>query len=108
MERNQTNTNQQTTDRVVAAAGAPPATTLGIRVDETNPNHHLWFNNGTWYVHYTVYPTPFTAERIRSSLRTKDLAEARRRRDELFRNLVTAVSASAVPLGTCRQGTTHS
>jgi len=49
-----------------------------------NPNHHLWNNNGTWFLHYTVYPTPFAAERKRVSLGTKDLREARSRRDAFF------------------------
>ena len=57
---------------------------LGIRVNPVNPNHHLWNNNGTWFVHYTVYPTPGTAERVRESLGTKDLSTARRLRDILF------------------------
>ena len=34
---------------------------LAIRVQDGNPDHHLWNNNGTWFVHYTVYPTPMTA-----------------------------------------------
>ena len=54
---------------------------LAIRTDGRNLNHHLWNNNGTWFIHYTVYPTPVTKERIRRSLRTKSLVEARERRD---------------------------
>ncbi len=69
---------------------------LGIRVDERNENHHLWLNNGTWFVHYTVYPTPVTAERVRTSLRTKDIAVARCRRDDLFRRLARAQPAEAL------------
>jgi len=57
---------------------------LGIRINAENPNHHLWNNNGVWYLHYTIYPTAFTAERIRRSLRTKSLSEARRLRDTFF------------------------
>jgi hypothetical protein len=41
-------------------------------------------------LHYTVHPTPFTKERIRRSLGTKDLALARRRRDRLFADLASA------------------
>src|ERR1035441_10869757 len=59
----------------------------GIRIAADNPNHHLWNNHGTWFLHYTVHPTPFTKERIRRSLGTKDLAAARRRRDRLFADL---------------------
>jgi hypothetical protein len=56
----------------------------GIRIAAGNPNHHLWNNHGTWFLHYTVHPTPFTKERIRRSLGTKDLAAARSRRDAFF------------------------
>ena len=58
-----------------------------IRIKAENPNHHLWNNHGTWFLHYTVHPTPFTKERIRRSLGTKDLVTARRRRDRLFAGL---------------------
>ncbi|MBU0678582.1 MAG: hypothetical protein KJ626_10740 [Verrucomicrobia bacterium] len=57
---------------------------LAVRIDRSNPNHHLWLNNGTWYIHYTVCPTPATAERVRRSLRTKDLNEARKLRDQVL------------------------
>ena len=53
------------------------AATLAIRTDHSNPNHHLWNNNGTWFVHYTIHPDQFTAERVRVSLKTKDVREAR-------------------------------
>ena len=56
----------------------------GIRITADNPNHHLWNNHGTWFLHYTVHPTPFTKERIRRSLGTKDLDTARNRRDAFF------------------------
>ena len=57
---------------------------LAIRVNQANPDHHLWNNNGSWWIHYTVYPSPITAIRKRVSLRTKDKLEARRLRDELL------------------------
>lgn len=57
---------------------------LAIRVDAANPNHHLWNNNGTWFMHYTTYPTPVTKARVRQSLRTKSLNTARRRRDRFL------------------------
>jgi hypothetical protein len=63
------------------------AALTGIRVRAENPNHHLWNNHGTWFLHYTVHPTPFTKERIRRSLGTKDVAVARDRRDAFFRQL---------------------
>lgn len=59
-----------------------------LRLNTENPNHHLWNNNGTWFLHYTVYPTAFTKERIRRSLGTKDLSIARQRRDAFFQQLL--------------------
>ena len=61
-----------------------PYPVLSIRTDRHNPNHHLWNNNGTWYLHYTVLTSPVTAERIRTSLRTRDLDQARRKRDAII------------------------
>jgi hypothetical protein len=60
---------------------------LAIRTDIENPNHHLWNNNGTWFVHYTVYPTPVTKQRVRKSLSTKCVREARSKRDRLFKDM---------------------
>ena len=57
---------------------------LSIRTNKTNENHHLWNNNGTWFIHYTVYPTAVTKRRVRHSLQTRSLTKARRLRDELF------------------------
>ena len=64
----------------------------GIRVRTENPNHHLWNNHGTWFLHYTVHPTPFTKERIRRSLGTKDLEVARERRDSFFAHLASEIA----------------
>jgi hypothetical protein len=57
---------------------------LAVRIDPANPDHHLWNNNGTWWCHYTVHPTSLTKQRIRASLGTKNVAEARLRRDRLL------------------------
>ena len=54
---------------------------LSIRVRTGQPNHHLWNNNGTWFIHYTVHQPDFTKARIRQSLGTKSIAAARRLRD---------------------------
>ena len=61
---------------------------LALRIDDSNLNHHLWNNNGTWWIHYTIYPTSVTVERIRRSLKTKSLPEARSRRDEILDELL--------------------
>ena len=57
---------------------------LSLRTNPENPNHHLWNNNGTWFIHYVVHPTPFTKERIRKSLGTKSLVVARSKRDAIL------------------------
>jgi len=70
--------------------------TLSIRIDPRNPDHHLWNNNGLYWTHYTVYPTAVTTKRVRASLHTHDIHEARRRRDELFRKLHREEAAPCV------------
>ena len=62
------------------------ATRLSIRTNPSNPYHHLWCNHGTWFIHYTRYPSPLTTERVRHSLRTKDVTDARARRDSILSN----------------------
>jgi len=57
---------------------------LSLRVRADNPFHHLWENNGTWWVHFTEHLPDFTKRRVRRSLGTKDPAEAIRRRDALL------------------------
>jgi hypothetical protein len=54
-----------------------------IRVDAANERHHLWCNNGTWWIHYTVHFDQ-RKRRVRRSLRTRSLAEAIVRRDSLL------------------------
>ncbi len=54
---------------------------ISVRLDPDCPNHHIWNNNGTWFIHYVIHPTPLTKKRVRCSLRTKDVQEARRLRD---------------------------
>jgi hypothetical protein len=49
-----------------------------------NENHHIWNNNGTYWCHFTVHPPDFTKRRVRMSLHTADIEEARRRRDALL------------------------
>ena len=61
--------------------------TLSVRVNRKNPDLHLWNNHGTWWLHYTLHMADFTKRRVRKSLGTNDVAEARARRDELFANL---------------------
>lgn len=60
------------------------ARTLAVRISRSNPDHHLWNNNGTWFIHYVVHYPDGQKERFRDSLGTKSLTEARRLRDEFF------------------------
>ena len=50
-----------------------------------HPDHHLWRNGRLWWIAFTIHKPDWTAERIRRSLRTDDLGEARRRRDLILR-----------------------
>lgn len=65
-----------------------------IRVDCANPLHHLWCNNGTWWVHYTVH-FDHRKRRIRRSLQTRSLTEAILRRDSLLLQITS--DGEAVP-----------
>ena len=60
------------------------STQISIRLNPANPDHHLWNNHGTWFLHYTLHKPDFTKQRVRASLRTGDRHEARRRRDAQF------------------------
>ena len=66
-----------------------------IRIQSTNPNHHLYNNNGTWWLHYTSYPTSVTTKRIRRSLKTRDLTVARKRRDAVLTQLFSVAQVTA-------------
>jgi len=59
--------------------------TLAVRNVTLNPDHHLWNNNGTWWCHFTVHLPDFTKQRVRLSLETRVLEEARTLRNALFR-----------------------
>ena len=66
------------------------APTLSVRVNRKNPDHHLWNNHGTWWLHYTLHMDDFTKRRVRKSLGTQDVDEARTRRDEALANLAAS------------------
>lgn len=48
------------------------------------PNHHLWWNRGSWWVAFTVLHDGYRQERIRRPLGTRDVLEARARRDQMM------------------------
>ena len=58
-----------------------------IETGLTHPDHHLWRNGRLWWVAFTVHLPGWKKERVRRSLGTADLEEARRRRDLLFAHL---------------------
>jgi hypothetical protein len=66
-------------------------------VNQSNPDHHIWSNNGTWWCHLTVYKAGYIKERIRVSLGTKCREEARLRRDILWRALRAMTDVTGSP-----------
>ena len=52
----------------------------GVEPTGIDPNHHLWRNGRRWWIAFTVH-RGHQQERVRFSLGTEDVAEARRRRD---------------------------
>ena len=65
-----------------------PLGRLSARIDQASETHHLWLNNGTYWVHFTLN-FDFRTRRVRRSLGTKSLTEAIRKRDALFARLAT-------------------
>ena len=59
---------------------------------DLNPDHNIWNNNGTYWLHATVHHPDYTKERVRVSLGTKDRDEARQRRDFILRGTKAIVS----------------
>jgi hypothetical protein len=49
-----------------------------------HPDHHLWRNGRLWWVAFTVHLPGWQKERVRLSLGTDDIEEARRRRDQVL------------------------
>lgn len=64
---------------------------IANRRTKNNPNHHLWNNNGTWWLHFTLHSATGTRKRHRISLKTPDLDAARRKRDRIL----TAIEANS-------------
>ena len=62
-------------------------TKLALRVNDENPNHHLWNNRGVWWCHLTVHKSDATSERLRFSLKTREVEKARSRRDNILKDI---------------------
>lgn len=69
---------------------------LSIRIHGNNPNHHLWLNNGTWFIHFTLHTSNFTKQRVRASLKTQDVKQARIKRDRILARYETVLPFNAV------------
>jgi len=65
-----------------------------LRIDPSNADHHIYNNNGTWWVYYTEYPDKLTARRVRRSLETSNVEIARKRRDLTFETLFPSKNRS--------------
>lgn len=50
-----------------------------------DPNHHLWLNGRLYWVAFTVHLPGWQKERVRLSLGTADIEQARKRRDDLLK-----------------------
>jgi hypothetical protein len=58
---------------------SPPTPIIGrlaLRVPRGKPAHHLWNNNGTWWVHYSIRHPEGGTRRYRVSLKTPDFETA--------------------------------
>jgi hypothetical protein len=60
---------------------------------DVNPDHHLWRNGRFWWVAFTLIHDGWRQERVRRSLKTADVIEARRRRDAIFAQYAAAERA---------------
>jgi len=52
-------------------------------------NHHIYNNNGMYWIYYHAHYSDRTGDRVRRSLKTKDVAEARLRRDAILAEIVS-------------------
>jgi hypothetical protein len=61
------------------------ATTFSSQIGPaTRSDHHLWRNGRRWWIAFTYHTEDGRKFRVRRSLGTCEVAEARRRRDELL------------------------
>lgn len=75
-----------------------PTTQLApSRASETNPNHHLWKNGRLWWLAVTLLHDGWRQERVRQSLGTADVLEARRRRDLVLARFARPAAPAACP-----------
>jgi hypothetical protein len=78
-----------------------PTTQLApSRASQTNPNHHLWKNGRLWWLAVTLLHDGWRQERVRQSLGTDDVLEARRRRDLVLARFARPVGTAAAARST--------
>ena len=75
--------------RLVSPSVPAPSIQLALdlnsrRAERLGPNHHLWRNGRLWWIAYTLLHDGWRQERIRHSLGTTDVDDARRRRDVIL------------------------
>ena len=64
---------------------------LSIRHNGSNPNHHIWNNNGTLFLNYSEVSRRFKRRnRVSLGLKPDQIAEARKLRDQFFRTRLPA------------------
>jgi hypothetical protein len=76
---------------VVSGSSASPVSLRAVSVElatsrafASNPNHHLWKNGRLWWIAFTLIHDGWRQERVRQSLGTDNIKEARRRRDSIL------------------------
>ena len=74
------------------SCSAPAPGQQGTHIEvprEADPNHHLWRNGRLWWIAFTAH-YGHRQERIRFSLGTSDVEEARRQRDAILESFASA------------------
>ena len=64
-----------------------PSYSVSIRINKKKRNHHLWKNKDIWYMYYTLLCESGNTSRVRTSLGTRYVKEARIKRDLIFEKL---------------------
>jgi hypothetical protein len=94
--------DREAVDREAVARAAPAAVPATRPDQETSwqdrrrarapdpQNHHLWRNGRRWWIAFTVHTPDGRGLRVRRSLGTTDVREARLRRDEIFERARTS------------------
>ena len=64
--------------------------------------HHLWMNNGIWWLHFVPSGGNVKLARVRRSLKTNDLTLARYERDEILGSVLLTTRGEKKKLTTSR------